>query len=155
MTEVIRVVSGAAIDSSASRVLLGLRKPRAPRAGLWEMPGGKIEPNETPRQALEREWLEELGVSVKAGELIDVASIELEHVFVIYLYEVRSPHIVNARALDHVELAWVDPCHAISHMPCSPGLYINFAALHRWMTGKIAARPEPTAVPGGGVRMER
>lgn len=153
MTEVIRVVSGAAIDSTASRVLLGLRKPGAPRAGLWEMPGGKIEPDETPRQALEREWREELGVTVKAGESIDIATIELEHVYVIYLYEVRSSEMRAARAIDHVELAWVDPCHAISHLPCSPGLYLNFAALHRWMTGKI--RVEPTAVPSGGVRMNR
>ena len=41
-------------------VLLGL-KPR----GTWEFPGGKVEKDETNEEALEREWIEEIGVAVK------------------------------------------------------------------------------------------
>lgn len=48
--------------------LLARRAPGQKNAGLWEFPGGKIEPGETDRQCLEREILEEFGVTGHAGE---------------------------------------------------------------------------------------
>ena len=39
--------------------------------GGWEFPGGKVEPDETPQQALKREIMEELSTEIKVGELID------------------------------------------------------------------------------------
>ena len=46
------------------RVLLAKRPPGRPLAGLWEFPGGKVEPGETPEAALIRELEEELGIKV-------------------------------------------------------------------------------------------
>lgn len=64
----IRVV--AAIIEQDGRVLICRRLPGGIFAGKWEFPGGKMRPSETPRQALERELREELGVAPRVGNLI-------------------------------------------------------------------------------------
>lgn len=51
-----------ALVDSDGRVLLAQRPPGKPMAGLWEFPGGKIEPGETPEACIQREMKEELGV---------------------------------------------------------------------------------------------
>ena len=48
------------------RLLLSRRPEDAHLGGLWEFPGGKLEPGETPERAAEREVLEELGVTCRA-----------------------------------------------------------------------------------------
>lgn len=50
------------------RLLLARRPEGRPHAGLWELPGGKVEPGESPVAALVREWREELGVEVLEAE---------------------------------------------------------------------------------------
>ena len=57
------VVACALIDTD-NRVLLAQRPEGRSMAGLWEFPGGKIEPNETPEDALIRELREELSIEV-------------------------------------------------------------------------------------------
>jgi 8-oxo-dGTP diphosphatase len=49
-------------------ILCAQRGPRTSLAGYWEFPGGKIEPGEGPREALERETVEELECVVTVGE---------------------------------------------------------------------------------------
>jgi 8-oxo-dGTP diphosphatase len=58
------VVAVALIDAD-NRVLIAQRPEGKQLAGLWEFPGGKIEPGERPEQALIRELREELGIVVK------------------------------------------------------------------------------------------
>lgn len=58
-------VAAAVILGSDGRVLLAQRPPGKAYAGYWEFPGGKLEPGETPRQALDRELREELGLAVR------------------------------------------------------------------------------------------
>lgn len=58
------LVTAAAMIDPDGRVLVQQRPPGAPMAGLWEFPGGKVEPHETPEAALVRELNEELGIVV-------------------------------------------------------------------------------------------
>jgi 8-oxo-dGTP diphosphatase len=61
----------AAILEREGRILICRRTPEQSHPLKWEFPGGKIEPGETPHQALARELEEELGISGAAGEEID------------------------------------------------------------------------------------
>lgn len=57
------LVSAVALIDQDGRVLLAQRPDGKSMAGLWEFPGGKVEPGETPEAALIRELEEELGIS--------------------------------------------------------------------------------------------
>ncbi|MEL6323879.1 MAG: 8-oxo-dGTP diphosphatase MutT [Pseudomonadota bacterium] len=63
MTKLVLVVA-AALFNEAGDVLLAKRPEGKAMAGLWEFPGGKIDPGETPEAALVRELHEELGLTV-------------------------------------------------------------------------------------------
>ena len=60
----ILLVAACALVDADGRVLLAKRPPGRSLAGLWEFPGGKVEPDETPEAALIRELREELGIEV-------------------------------------------------------------------------------------------
>lgn len=66
------VVAVALVDGDG-RVLIQQRPPGGSMAGLWEFPGGKVEPGETPEAALIRELHEELGVAVEQACLAPAA----------------------------------------------------------------------------------
>jgi len=60
---------GAVIKDAAGRLLL-IKRGHEPGAGLWSLPGGRIEPGETDQQAVAREVLEETGLTVQIGRLL-------------------------------------------------------------------------------------
>jgi 8-oxo-dGTP diphosphatase len=60
----------AAILEVDGRILIGQRRPEQSHPGKWEFPGGKVEPGETPAQALARELEEELGICAAEGQEI-------------------------------------------------------------------------------------
>lgn len=62
--KILLVVACALVDSDG-RVLIAQRPEGKSLAGLWEFPGGKIEPGETPEETLVRELREELGIETK------------------------------------------------------------------------------------------
>ena len=68
MTRLLLVAAAALIDSER-RILLTQRPQGKAMAGLWEFPGGKVEPGETPEAALVRELVEEVGLIVAPGDL--------------------------------------------------------------------------------------
>jgi 8-oxo-dGTP diphosphatase len=59
------LVAACALIDPDGRVLIAQRPPQKAMAGLWEFPGGKIEPGERPEEALIRELCEELAIEVK------------------------------------------------------------------------------------------
>jgi 8-oxo-dGTP diphosphatase len=61
------LVAAVALVDADGRVLLAQRPEGKPMAGLWEFPGGKVDPGETPEAALIRELEEELGIDVSAN----------------------------------------------------------------------------------------
>ena len=61
------LVSAVALIDADGRVLLAQRPEGKSMAGLWEFPGGKVEPGETPEAALIRELHEELGIDTWAS----------------------------------------------------------------------------------------
>jgi 8-oxo-dGTP diphosphatase len=63
MTKIVLVAAVALIDPE-NRVLIAQRPDGKSMAGLWEFPGGKVEANETPEDALIREIREELGIEL-------------------------------------------------------------------------------------------
>jgi 8-oxo-dGTP diphosphatase len=62
-------VSAVVLTDGEGRVLLAQRPEGRTMAGLWEFPGGKIEPGETPEEALIRELKEELDIALVPGHL--------------------------------------------------------------------------------------
>lgn len=64
------IVVAAAVVERDGAFLLTRRLQGTHLEGLWEFPGGKCEPGETPREALAREIAEELGVAVVVGDLL-------------------------------------------------------------------------------------
>jgi 8-oxo-dGTP diphosphatase len=66
---IVHVVAGVITDAGG-RILLARRTEGRDLAGLWEFPGGKVDPGETPEQALIRELREELAIEAELGEAV-------------------------------------------------------------------------------------
>lgn len=102
----LRVVGAAWIRGG--RLLAAQRGPDRARALLWELPGGKVEPDETDADALRRELKEELGVDVEVGERLgETRSNEQGTIIDLIIYRVRSDAV--PQATEHVELRWIGP----------------------------------------------
>lgn len=123
------VVAAALIDESG-RVLLQQRPPGKPMAGLWEFPGGKIEPGESPEAALARELHEELGLTLSVEDLSPVAfaSEPLAGRHLLLLLYVARQWQGEPVAHHATELRWVMPAE-MRGMPMPPADVPLVAAL--------------------------
>ena len=104
------VVAVALVDVDG-RVLIAQRPEGKAMAGLWEFPGGKVDPGETPEAALVRELREELGIDTAESCLAPLAfashRYETFHLLM-PLYACRR-WLGTVTAREHQNLAWVRP----------------------------------------------
>ncbi|MEX0678873.1 MAG: (deoxy)nucleoside triphosphate pyrophosphohydrolase [Pirellulales bacterium] len=68
-----------AVVEDEGRFLIGRREEGVPLAGLWEFPGGKVQPHESPEEAAVRECLEETGLLVRVVSRYSEAVHDYEH----------------------------------------------------------------------------
>ena len=104
------VVAAALVDGEG-RVLLQQRLPGRAMAGLWEFPGGKVEPHERPETALIRELEEELGIATDEACLAPAAFASADNHgrhMLLLLYICRKWR-GTPRPLDAAALTWVRP----------------------------------------------
>jgi 8-oxo-dGTP diphosphatase len=96
----------AAIIVESGRLFLARRPEGDPLAGLWELPGGKIEPDETPEECLARELMEELMMACEVCELVATTTYRYEHgSFELLAY--RVARMSEYRPLVHDACAWI------------------------------------------------
>ncbi len=107
---IVLVVACALVDEDG-RILLAKRPQGRSLAGLWEFPGGKVEPEETPEQALIRELREELGIVVIQRCLapLTFASHAYEDFHLLMPLYVCRNWDGDIEPLEDQELAWVRP----------------------------------------------
>lgn len=107
MASPIRVVGAAVIDAD-NKVLICRRSGKS-MTGMWEFPGGKVEPGESQEEALAREFLEELGVPITVGPHL-ATGYQSAGDFVIELsvFEAQLVDQSPSVSSDHDALEWVE-----------------------------------------------
>ena len=104
----IQVVAGI-LRGRDGRVLLGERQNDRNFNGLWEFPGGKIDPDELPGTALVRELKEELGITATAFELLQSVDHDYADRLVHIDFFLVTEWDAEVRPLDGQALKWVLP----------------------------------------------
>jgi len=111
------LVAACVLLDGEGRLLIAKRPSGRPLAGLWEFPGGKVEPGESPEHALVRELAEELGIAIGPKDLTPLTF--ASHAYpdfhlLMPLYLCRRWH-GTMRAREGQELLWVRPQELASY----------------------------------------
>jgi ADP-ribose pyrophosphatase YjhB (NUDIX family) len=124
---IVRCVGGIAADRDGR--LLMIKRGRAPSAGLWSVPGGRVEPGESDEAAVIREMREETGLEVSVGRL--VGTVERPGpggvVYEIHDYAVTAEGGTLEAGDDAAEARWFTAAE-LRDLPTTPGLVDALAA---------------------------
>jgi len=97
-----------AIIKDGDRYLVGQRPANKSQGGMWEFMGGKIEPGETPEQALARECREELALEIENENVVDSVVHEYSEKTIRLILISCSPKSDSVpKALEHQQIRWV------------------------------------------------
>jgi 8-oxo-dGTP diphosphatase len=115
------LVAACALFDAEGRLLLARRPEGRSFAGLWEFPGGKVEPGESPEAALIRELHEELGIEVAKANLVPLtfASHAYPDFHLLMPLYLCGQWQGTVTAKEGQELAWVWP-EQLSHYDMPP-----------------------------------
>lgn len=128
------LVAACALIDAASRVLIAQRPADKAMGGLWEFPGGKLEPGESPENALIRELAEELGIAVTAASLTpcSFASHRYEGFHLLMPLYACQRWQGTPEAKEHRALAWVTGPELAAH-PMPPADIPLVPVLQAWL----------------------
>ena len=97
------------IRNSQGKILIDRRRATGEMGGLWEFPGGKIEPGETIEDCIRREIKEELGIDVSVEDCLSVIEHEYSQfkvtLFIHYCQYIKG----KPRTIECDEIRWVSP----------------------------------------------
>ena len=117
MSNLIRVVG--AVFHDGERFLACRKKPGKPLEGHWEFPGGKIEPGESPEQALAREIREELNLIAEVGQKVTTTTYEYDFATIELTTFYCTLVDGDLRLTDHDATKWVTSTEA-AHLTWAP-----------------------------------
>ena len=123
-----KLVVAALVFAAPDLVLLTQRRPDQPMPNLWELPGGKVEPGEDPRDALAREITEELGCGATVGAIDEVVFHRYEH-FDLLMLVYRCTLVGIPKAVEVAALEWVPRARLLDYevLPADVGLVTRLA----------------------------
>ncbi|MDY7541178.1 MULTISPECIES: (deoxy)nucleoside triphosphate pyrophosphohydrolase [unclassified Cryobacterium] len=108
-----------AVITRGQTILAAQRSSTMSLPGLWEFPGGKIEPNELPEQALIRELEEELLCSAEIGQHVETTEHEYDFGIVILTTYYCSLVAGEPHLTEHSEIRWV-PAAELDQLEWAP-----------------------------------
>ena len=127
----IRVVAAVikSINENGEPIIFATQRGYGDYKGWWEFPGGKIEPGETPQEALKREIMEELDTEISVGELIDTVEYDYPtfHLSMdCFLCEIVKGDLVLK---EHEDAKWLiaDDLNSIAWLPADEVLIKNIS----------------------------
>lgn len=104
-----RLVVVAGLLTRAGRVLIARRPEDDPLGAVWEFPGGKLEPGESPADALARELTEELGIVAEIGAEVERIDHDYPHLRLTLIVHWVTRFVGEPRGLAGQAVAWVAP----------------------------------------------